>query len=198
MPFHLLLVNLSQALSSCSHLVTTVLKISETKNTKCDCTGKGHLHNNIIRVVCLTPIRIFLFLLYLYREFIIKGPRGFCIANLVFACPFQRGQDINTTLLTDQRDKTKNRSLRVVYFGNRDVYRQMQLELRHAAISGISWLVVDQSEDMTTPLDVTTDTLPVGTVVISQSSVVVAEVQQYVAEKWEKVLKMLVTLHISI
>lgn len=88
-----------------------------------------------------------------------------------------------------QRDQSKHNSLRVVYFGSRAMFRGILQELSHSQtyMTNISWLVMEHPEDRTPPLDVASDNLPVGTLVVSQSQIIVSEAEQFVNSKWEKV-----------
>lgn len=101
----------------------------------------------------------------------------------------QHGSDINITKLVEQRDRTKDRSLRVLFFGSRDIYRTMLKELSHSQsrLVNITWLVVEHPEDTASQLDVVTDSIPAGTLVVSQARLVVLEAEEYVMEKWKKV-----------
>lgn len=65
----------------------------------------------------------------------------------------------------------------------------MLKELSHSQrrLVNITWLVVEHPEDTASQLDVVTDNVPVGTLVVSQAKLVVAEVEEYVVEKWKKV-----------
>lgn len=70
----------------------------------------------------------------------------------------------------NQRDKTKHKSLRVVFFGRKHVFQLMQTELGFVKsdVFNISWIVVEHSEDTSPPFH-SINALENGTYVISPS-----------------------------
>lgn len=95
----------------------------------------------------------------------ISKSKGICIDSVQ---KIQNGPELNRTLLKQQRDKTKYRSLRVVFFGTREVYRKMQAELNfyETEMYNISWVVVEQTED-SSPAFGAKDSLKPGTIIVA-------------------------------
>lgn len=88
-------------------------------------------------------------------------------------------------MLTQQRMRTKHNSLRVVYFGRRDIFRSMQIELGYSKeeMFNISWIVVENPEDTSPHFD-SSSSLENGMYIISPTVNHVNALQQYLAGKF--------------
>lgn len=104
---------------------------------------------------------------------------------------FQKGQDVQRGKLITQRDNTKDKTLRAVFFGSRAVFRNMKEELKHFPndVKGISWIVVENPEsESTPPADSGTDNIyPNRTFAIVPSINTVADINTYFADKWSQI-----------
>jgi hypothetical protein len=100
---------------------------------------------------------------------------------------FQTGPDIKKDLLIQQRKKTKHNSLRVVYFGRRNIYHSMQTELSYSkdVMFNISWIVVENPEDTSVPFD-SSSGLEKGMYIISPTVNHVKDVQDFLARKFSE------------
>ncbi|XP_053378341.1 uncharacterized protein LOC123530210 isoform X2 [Mercenaria mercenaria] len=114
----------------------------------------------------------------------ISKASGVCVDSIQ---AITEGRRINQSMLKQQRKKTKHNSLRVVYFGRRDIYHSMQIELSYSQseMFNISWIVVEHPEDVSTPFD-SASGLENGTYIISPLVNNVQVVNEYLADKWSK------------
>ncbi|WAR26522.1 hypothetical protein MAR_012226 [Mya arenaria] len=89
--------------------------------------------------------------------------------------------------LKDQRGRTKDGTLRVVYFGGIQTFLDVQrnLDQRQVDFTGISWLIVKQPENDTQDYDVTN--FKPETILFTISNENVSEVYDFVWQKFENV-----------
>lgn len=108
----------------------------------------------------------------------ISKANGICVDSIQ---AIKTGPDINKELLKQQRQKSKYNSLKVVYFGKWDIYQKLQVELSYsmAEMFNITWIVVQNPENVSSPVSVGN-----GTYMISNTVNPVEDVNTFLTEKW--------------